>query len=142
VTPPLDDNDDAPHPPQTGADDKQARRALAKARFKETARFLPNLIKLAARLARDNRVPRSRKAGLALLAGYLACPFDLIPDFIPVIGVADDVILVAVTLRWVAQAVPRPVVLEHWDGETDLFALLDKVQAVINGLRRRPAREG
>ncbi|BDI29612.1 hypothetical protein CCAX7_16630 [Capsulimonas corticalis] len=111
------------------------RRAAGRAQIKEAARFLPNLIKLAARLLRDPRVPRSRKAGLALLAGYLASPIDLIPDFIPVLGVADDLILAALTLTWVVKAVPAEIVREHWDGETDLFGLLDKVRRGIAALR-------
>jgi uncharacterized membrane protein YkvA (DUF1232 family) len=117
---------------------KQARRAAARARLKEVALFLPNLVKLAARLARDRRVPRSRKIALALLAGYLALPFDLIPDFIPVLGVADDLILVSVTLAWTLKGLDPEIVREHWDGGTDLGALLARVREGIAGLR--PAR--
>lgn len=112
-------------------------REVAVARLREAARFLPNLVKLATRLARDPRVPRSRKIGLALLAAYLAMPFDLIPDFIPVIGVADDIILVGATLAWVARAVPREIVWEHWDGETDLHALLARVREALRVAWRR-----
>lgn len=112
-------------------------REAALVRLREAARFLPNLVKLATRLARDPRVPRSRKIGLALLAAYLAMPFDLIPDFIPVIGVADDIILVGATLAWVARAVPREIVWEHWDGETDLYALLERVKEALRVAWRR-----
>ena len=66
--------------------------------LKEAGLFVPNLVKLASRLLRDHRVPLSRKVALAALAGYLAMPFDLIPDFIPVLGAADDLILVSFTL--------------------------------------------
>jgi uncharacterized membrane protein YkvA (DUF1232 family) len=118
-------------------DEIQAQFNTGKAELKEAALFLPNLLKLCVRLARDTRVPISRKIGLALLTGYLAMPFDLIPDFIPVIGVADDIILVTVTIHWVISAVPREVVTEHWDGTTDLFALLDGARDGIRKLMNR-----
>jgi uncharacterized membrane protein YkvA (DUF1232 family) len=54
----------------------------------------------AARLAADQSLPRRVRAGLALLLAYLAFPFDLVPDFIPVLGYADDAIIVAAVLRW------------------------------------------
>ena len=118
-------------------EEMRARFARGRAGLKEAALFLPNLVKLATGLARDPRVPRSRKVALGLLAFYLAVPFDLIPDFIPVLGVADDIILVSVTLAWVARAVPREVVAGHWDGDTDLFALLDRARAGVRGLMNR-----
>lgn len=103
-------------------------------RLREAALLLPNLLRLATGLARDPRVPRSRKIGLGLLAAYLAMPFDLIPDFIPVLGVADDLILVSVTLTWVAGAVPPAVVEEHWHGEADLAGLLESIRGAVNKL--------
>jgi membrane-associated phospholipid phosphatase/uncharacterized membrane protein YkvA (DUF1232 family) len=118
-------------------EEKLAQFETGRARLKEAALFLPNLIKLTSRLARDSRVPRSRKIGLMLLTGYLAMPFDLIPDFIPVLGVADDIILVSIVLGWVLKAVPREVIQEHWDGKTDLFLLLDAARDGINKLLGR-----
>jgi len=47
------------------------------------ATFIPDCIVLVTRLARDPRVPRRRKLVLFGLVGYLALPFDLVPDFIP-----------------------------------------------------------
>jgi membrane-associated phospholipid phosphatase/uncharacterized membrane protein YkvA (DUF1232 family) len=113
-------------------EEKIAQFEAGRDRLKEAALFLPNLIKLTSRLARDARVPRSRKIGLMLLTGYLALPFDLIPDFIPVLGVADDIILASLVLGWVLKAVPREVISEHWDGRTDLFSLLDTARDGIN----------
>jgi uncharacterized membrane protein YkvA (DUF1232 family) len=63
------------------------------------ATFVPDCIVLVTRLARDPRVPRRRKLLLFALVGYLALPFDLVPDFIPVAGQLDDVIIVALVLR-------------------------------------------
>jgi len=121
-------------------DEKIASLEAGEARLKEAALFLPNLIKLTSRLARDPRLPRSRKIGLMLVACYLAMPFDLIPDFIPVLGVADDIILVSAVLGWVLKAVPREVIQEHWDGKTDLFSLLDAARDGVNRLLgREPA---
>ncbi|MCW3059627.1 MAG: undecaprenyl-diphosphatase [Capsulimonas sp.] len=123
--------------PEATAQERHARYEAGRARIKEAALFMPNLIKLAARLLRDPRVPKSRKIGLALLAAYLASPIDLVPDFIPVLGVADDLILTAITLRWVVKAVPESVIREHWDGKTDIFSLLGAVRAGIRGLMSR-----
>lgn len=117
--------------------DRAVQREKAWANLREAGLFVPNLVKLAARLMRDRRVPRSRKVALGLLAGYLALPFDLIPDFIPVIGAADDLILASLTLWWVLKAVPSEAVREHWEGETDLLGLLERVRESVRILRSR-----
>ena len=63
------------------------------------ATFIPDCIVLVSRLAREPRVPRRRKLLLVGLVAYLSLPFDLVPDFIPVAGQLDDVIIVALVLR-------------------------------------------
>jgi uncharacterized membrane protein YkvA (DUF1232 family) len=80
------------------------------------AGFVPDCFVLVRRLLRDPRMPRSRKILLALLAGYLAVPFDLVPDFIPVAGQLDDAIMVAVVLRLVVRGAGAGLVREHWPG--------------------------
>jgi uncharacterized membrane protein YkvA (DUF1232 family) len=80
------------------------------------ARFVPDCAVLFRRLMGDRRVSRRRKALLALLAGYLAMPFDLVPDFIPVAGQLDDAILVALVLRLVLRDAGPDLVREHWPG--------------------------
>ena len=71
---------------------------------------------LVSRLAREPRVPRWRKLLLVALVGYLAMPFDLVPDFIPVAGQLDDVILVALVLRHFVAAGGEPLIRELWPG--------------------------
>jgi uncharacterized membrane protein YkvA (DUF1232 family) len=61
-------------------------------------------------------VPRRAKLSLALLLGYLALPFDLVPDFIPVAGQVDDALFVAVVFRYVVRRAGREVVEELWPG--------------------------
>jgi uncharacterized membrane protein YkvA (DUF1232 family) len=68
------------------------------------ATFIPDCIVLVTRLTRDPRVPRRRKLLLLGLVGYLALPFDLVPDFIPVAGQLDDAIVVALVLRHFVRA--------------------------------------
>jgi uncharacterized membrane protein YkvA (DUF1232 family) len=79
------------------------------------ARFVPDCVILFGRLLRDPRVPRRRKLLLAALIPYLAMPFDLVPDFIPVAGQLDDAIVVAFVLRRVARGDPG-LLVEHWPG--------------------------
>jgi uncharacterized membrane protein YkvA (DUF1232 family) len=89
------------------------------------ARFVPDCLVLFHRLLSDSRVPRTRKLLLLGMVAYLAMPFDLIPDFIPVAGQLDDVILVALVLRTVLRGAGEHLVREHWPGpETSLDAVL------------------
>ena len=80
------------------------------------AGFVPDCVVLFTRLLRDPRVPRRSKALVAALIPYLALPFDLIPDFIPVAGQLDDAILVALVLRHVARRAGPDLLRELWPG--------------------------
>ncbi|HKA25970.1 MAG TPA: DUF1232 domain-containing protein [Gaiellaceae bacterium] len=88
------------------------------------ATFIPDCIVLVSRLVRDPRVPRRRKLLLAALVGYLALPFDLVPDFIPVAGQLDDALLVALVLRHVLRSGGDQLVREHWPGPERSLALV------------------
>jgi uncharacterized membrane protein YkvA (DUF1232 family) len=89
------------------------------------AGFIPDCLILFRRLLADDRVPRRRKLLLAGLIAYLAMPFDLVPDFIPVAGQLDDAIIVAFVLRTVVRAGGPDLLREHWPGPaTSLNALL------------------
>jgi uncharacterized membrane protein YkvA (DUF1232 family) len=80
------------------------------------AAFVPDCAVLFKRLLRDPRVPRRAKVTLGLVIPYLVMPFDLIPDFIPVVGQLDDALLVAAVFGFVARAAGRDVVEELWPG--------------------------
>lgn len=88
------------------------------------ARFIPDCVVLVTRLMRDPRVPRRRKVLLALLAGYLALPFDLVPDFIPVAGQLDDVLVVALVLRHVLRGGDEELVRELWPGPPESLRIV------------------
>jgi uncharacterized membrane protein YkvA (DUF1232 family) len=96
------------------------RRADARA----LAGFIPDCLVLVGRLARDDRVPRRHKLLLLGLAGYLALPFDLVPDFIPVAGQLDDAIVAALVLRHLIRAGGEPLLRELWPGPEQSLAVL------------------
>jgi uncharacterized membrane protein YkvA (DUF1232 family) len=91
------------------------------------ATFIPDCIVLVTRLAHDPRVPRRRKLLLIALVGYLALPFDLVPDFIPVAGQLDDAIIVALVLRRFVRAGGEPMMRELWPGPERSLALILRV---------------
>jgi uncharacterized membrane protein YkvA (DUF1232 family) len=99
----------------------------------EAVRLLPDLLRLLRRLAADSDVPRAARVQLALLLGYLVIPFDLVPDFIPVLGYADDAIIVTLVLRSVVRRSGVPLIRHHWPGTDDGFAALVR----LAGLRPR-----
>jgi uncharacterized membrane protein YkvA (DUF1232 family) len=84
--------------------------------LRDAARMLPDLLRLVRRLAGDRSVPRGVRVRLWLLLGYLAMPFDIVPDFIPVVGYADDAVLIAIVLRSVVRRAGPAKVAEHWPG--------------------------
>ncbi len=91
------------------------------------AGFIPDCLVLVRRLLADPRVPRRRKALLWLLVGYLALPFDLIPDFIPVAGQVDDAIAVALVLRAVLRSGGPALLREHWGGPAASFEVIRRL---------------
>jgi uncharacterized membrane protein YkvA (DUF1232 family) len=88
------------------------------------ATLIPDCVVLVSRLAREERVPRRRKLLLLALVGYLALPFDLVPDFIPVAGQLDDAIIVALVLRHFVRAGGEPLIRELWPGPDRSLALI------------------
>jgi uncharacterized membrane protein YkvA (DUF1232 family) len=92
--------------------------------LKDLAGFLPACVTMLRRLRRDPRVPPSAKVALLLAALWVVSPIDLIPEFLPVIGPLDDVVVVALALRWAGRRIPRDVLLEAWPGEPRLLLRL------------------
>ena len=93
------------------------------------ATFIPDCVVLVTRLARDPRVPRRRKLLLVALVGYLALPFDLVPDFIPVAGQLDDALMVALVLRHFVKAGGEVLIREHWPGPERSLVLILRLAA-------------
>lgn len=93
----------------------------------EALRILPDLLRLIRRLAADTSLPTGVQVRLGLLLTYLAMPFDLIPDFIPLLGYADDAIVVTFVLRGVVRRVGQDAVRAHWPGTDDGFAALARL---------------
>jgi len=88
------------------------------------ATFIPDCIVLVTGLAHDPRVPRRRKLLLLALVGYLALPFDLVPDFIPIAGQLDDALVVALVLRSLVRSGGSGLIRELWPGPERSLALI------------------
>lgn len=93
--------------------------------LRELAGFLPNCVRTARTLRADAAVPRRAKIAVGFAALWCLSPIDLIPEFLPVIGPLDDVVVVALALRYAARQVPRDVLQAAWTGDpTTLDRLL------------------
>ena len=92
-------------------------------------RLIPDLSRLVFRLLRDRGTPLRYRLALLGLAAWLANPVDLIPDFLPVIGVLDDAIVAAVVLRWVGRGVGLTRIEAAWSGSDEGLALLRRILA-------------
>ena len=84
---------------------------------KDLAGFLPDCVTAARVLRRDPRVPRRAKIAVMVAMLWVLSPIDLIPEFLPVIGPLDDIIVVALLLRYAGRTVPRQVLVEAWPGD-------------------------
>jgi uncharacterized membrane protein YkvA (DUF1232 family) len=95
--------------------------------LREALRLLPDVLRLIRRLAADPDLPRGVRIRLGALLAYLALPIDLIPDFIPVLGYADDAIIVTAVLRSVVRRAGIGAVRAHWPGTDDGFTALARL---------------
>ncbi|MGV8966830.1 MAG: YkvA family protein [Cellulomonas sp.] len=99
-------------------------RHLPEGTAKELARFLPACVTTVRRLRQDPAVPRRAKFAVTLAGLWVLSPIDLIPEFLPVIGPLDDVVVVALALRYAARCVPRQVLIDAWPGDPHLMERL------------------
>ncbi|GAA1983277.1 YkvA family protein [Microbacterium pumilum] len=100
----------------------QQRRTGSAVDWRAMMRLVPDVIRLVRRLATDPAVPRATRWWLSGLLGYLLLPFDLVPDFIPVLGFADDAVVVAIVLRFAIRHAGPDAVERHWPGSAEGLA--------------------
>lgn len=103
----------------------QARRLVA-----DAVLMVPNIVKLIGRLLSDPRVPRRSKIALGAAAAYVASPIDVVPDFIPVLGWADDILFLMMAVDGLISRSGSAIVEEHWDGPGDLLSLVEDVMGL------------
>jgi len=96
-------------------------KTLPKGIVRDLAAFIPDCVTTVRRLRRDPRVPRRAKIAVIVAGLWVASPIDLIPEFLPVIGPLDDIVVVALALRYAGRQVPREVLLAAWPGEPHLI---------------------
>lgn len=96
-----------------------ARRTGRRMSLREAVRLVPDVVRLLRRLAVDPAVPRRIRVGLWVLLAYVVLPIDLVPDFIPVIGLADEVVVIAVALRYIARRLGPEALARNWPGTPD-----------------------
>jgi uncharacterized membrane protein YkvA (DUF1232 family) len=94
----------------------EQRRHPDGASFRDLLRLAPDVVRLLKRLAFDRTLSIGVRIWLVVLLAYLLSPIDLIPDFIPVLGYADDAIVVAIALRFATRRAGREAVQRHWPG--------------------------
>lgn len=116
-----------------GARPVPATKEERSARLREYALFAPHLVRLIYRLMKDPRVPTRTKGILFMVAGYIVSPLDAIPDWIPVAGRFDDLLVAAFALDQILNRVPEEVVIEHWEGDQDVLRLIQEILDISTG---------
>jgi uncharacterized membrane protein YkvA (DUF1232 family) len=95
--------------------------------MRDALRLLPDVLRVLKRLATDPAVPRWARIKLFLLLGYLVLPLDLVPDFLPLVGYADDVIIMALVLRSVVRSAGPDSLRRHWPGTAAGLAVIERL---------------
>ena len=100
---------------------------------REALRLLPDVVRLVRRLAADRSLPTGVRVRLWALLAYLLSPLDLVPDFLPVIGYADDVVVVAWALRSVVRRAGYEALERHWPGQPAGLAVVSRLAGISAG---------
>ncbi|GAB3569219.1 YkvA family protein [Spelaeicoccus albus] len=95
--------------------------------MRDALRLLPDLIRVIRRLVVDRRVPVRARIKLALILAYLALPIDLVPDFIPLLGYADDVLVLAWGLRALIRDAGGEPLRRNWPGTAAGLAVIERL---------------
>jgi uncharacterized membrane protein YkvA (DUF1232 family) len=99
-------------------------RRLPPGILRDLVEFIPACVTTARRLRNHPAVPTRAKVALLVAIVWTISPIDLIPEFLPVIGPLDDIVVIALAIRYAARAVPRDVLLEAWPAEPRLLERL------------------
>ena len=99
-------------------------RRLPPGLAKDLAMVLPACVTTARRLRKDPRVPKRVKVAVAFAALWVLSPIDLIPEFLPVIGPLDDIVVVALALRYAARRIPPQALIDAWPAERRILERL------------------
>ncbi|WP_026552500.1 DUF1232 domain-containing protein [Arthrobacter sp. H20] len=103
----------------------EQRKHPGRASLMDLLRLAPDVVRLLKHLASDSAVPMGVRIWLGVLVVYLISPIDLIPDFIPVLGYADDALIVVIALRFATRRAGSDAITQHWPGTPDgLIAVL------------------
>jgi uncharacterized membrane protein YkvA (DUF1232 family) len=94
-------------------------------------RALPDIARTIARLAADPVLPRAAKVALAAAVLYLVSPIDLIPDFIPILGSLDDLLVAAIVVDGILNYVDRGLVLKYWPGSAESLERVARAARVL-----------
>ena len=92
--------------------------------LKDLAGFLPACVTTIKTLRKDPRVPRRAKLAIAFAGVWVISPIDLIPEFLPVIGPLDDIVVVALAFRYAARQIPSDVLFDAWPADPTLLRRL------------------
>ena len=106
-------------------------RRLPPGLAKDLATVLPACVTTARRLRKDPRVPRRVKMAVAFAGLWVLSPIDLIPEFLPVIGPLDDIVVVALALRYAARRIPPEVLIDAWPAERRILERLAPATAAV-----------
>jgi uncharacterized membrane protein YkvA (DUF1232 family) len=98
---------------------------------RQLLKALPDLVRLIARLVGDPTLPRAAKIALAAAMVYLASPIDLIPDFIPVVGYLDDLLLASLVIDGLLNWVDRRLILKYWPGTPESLDRLARAARML-----------
>lgn len=99
-------------------------------KLRDVLRLIPDVVRLLRRLSADPALPKGVRVRLVLLIAYLVFPLDLVPDFIPVIGYADDAVIVALALRSVTRAAGPDALDRHWPGSPEGLRAVKRLAGV------------
>jgi uncharacterized membrane protein YkvA (DUF1232 family) len=106
--------------------------------MKDALRLLPDLLRVIRRLTADKTVSPGVRVKLILLLAYLLSPLDFVPDFLPVIGYADDVIIVALVLRSAIRSAGPAPLRRHWPGTPAGLLVIERLAGISPSGTKKP----